>query len=100
MRTTTFMLAVPALLLTACANSGATAWTNPALAEPQRQQAMDQCTQQGIAAEQAYYERNARGDANSSTPFINNLKVRQRSMAARTGAYESCLLAAGFSRQN
>jgi hypothetical protein len=92
-------LILPALLLASCANSGGSAWTHASLAEAQQQQQMNTCNEQGIAAEKAYYSANSRGDANSASPFINNLKVRQRSIAARTDAYEACLLAAGFVRQ-
>ena len=102
MRTATGLIAVPALLLlVACTNTGssANAWTNASLGEAQRQQALDSCMEQARAAEKAYYDENARGDANAGSPFINNLKVRQRSVAARSEAYESCLLAAGFSPQ-
>lgn len=95
-----FFLAA-AVLVTACTSTGSSSngWTYPALTEVQRQQELDKCRQQAAAAEADYYRANARGDANSASPFINNLKVRQRSQVARTAAWESCLLAAGFTRQ-
>ncbi len=103
MKTATGMLAIPALLLlVSCAGPGATAnaWTHSSLGDAQRQQEMDKCMLQATAAERAYYDENARGDANSASPFINNLKVRQRSMGARSEAYEGCMLAAGFTPQS
>jgi hypothetical protein len=102
MNTATGLIAVPALLLlVSCASSGSSAngWTNTSLGEAQRQQVLDRCLEQARAAETTYYDEHSRGDANSASPFINNLKVRQRSVAARSQSYEACLLAAGFSRQ-
>jgi hypothetical protein len=92
-------LTLPALLLLASCTSSGNAWSHASLAEAQQQQQLNTCNEQGIAAEKTYYAANSRGDANSASPFINNLKVRQRSIAARTDAYEACLLAAGFVRQ-
>lgn len=90
-------LTLPALLLVSCASG--TAWTHASLGEAQQQQQMTTCNEQAIAAEKSYYAENSRGDANSASPFINNLKVRQRSVAARSDAYEACMVAAGFVRQ-
>jgi hypothetical protein len=89
------------VLLASCTSTGSSinAWSNPALSEAQRQQAAERCKADGITAEKEYFEANARGGANSTTPLINNLKVRQRAMALRNETEAACLQAAGFSRQ-
>lgn len=90
------------MLLAACASNSVTpdAWTHATLSDAQRQQQSDQCMQQAVAAEKAYFDANARGSANATVPFINNLKVRQRAMGERTSTFESCMQSAGFTRSN
>jgi hypothetical protein len=94
------LLVLPALLLlTSCANNGGSKWTHASLDAARQEQQMRSCNEAAIAAEKAYYAGNSRGEANSASPFINNLKVRQRSVATRTATYDECMLTAGFARQ-
>lgn len=89
-----------ATMLTACSNTGGTGpWTNAGLSDTQRQERMLACQQQSAALEQDYIEKNTRGGVNTTTPFINGLKVRQRALALRNDSYEQCLREAGFTRQ-
>lgn len=102
MKIATGMLVLPALLmLVSCAGAGSASsgWTHAGLDEGRRQQEIDKCTVQAKAAEDAYYEQNAKLGTNSSTSLINNLKVRQTGMRLRNEAQVECLLAAGFTQQ-
>ncbi len=89
------------LLLVSCSNTSGTAsaFTHAGLSEAQREQQGKQCLEQATAAESDYYAKNTKGEANALSPFINNLKVRQRSMAVRNESFDACMQAAGFSRQ-
>lgn len=94
-RTTATLAAV--LLLGACA-SAADQWTHASLAAAQQQQERDKCHSQSVEAESSYVRTNSRGSVNSTTPLINNLKVRQQALAERNKVYAECMRGAGFTQ--
>lgn len=86
-------------LLAGCSTGGSGAWTHAGLSDTQRQERMLECQRQSAEVEARYVEDNSRGGVNTTTPLINNLKVRQRALALRNESYEQCLREAGFTQQ-
>jgi hypothetical protein len=102
MKTSGLIIAVPALLLlAACASTPATTaeWTHQGLSAAQSLQERDQCTARAAATEKAFVAANSKYTGNSNSPFVSNMKARQRGLKARDDDFAACMTAAGFVAQ-